>query len=131
MSDRPIIIYTHTDEAPALATYSLLPIIKAFSSTSGINIETRDISLAGRILAVFPDFLTEQQRQADAKQHRRHEEWVTPPCRELFAACVFDDGVHGNDNTQRDPQRYRVHDRPSTRLPPKLPRVIRAGRLVA
>jgi len=65
MSDRPIIIYTHTDEAPALATYSLLPIIKAFSSTSGINIETRDISLAGRILAVFPDFLTEQQRQSD------------------------------------------------------------------
>ena len=65
MSDRPIIIYTHTDEAPALATYSLLPIIKAFSSTSGINIETRDISLAGRILAVFPDYLTEQQRQSD------------------------------------------------------------------
>ena len=65
MSDRPTIIYTHTDEAPALATYSLLPIIKAYSSTSGINIETRDISLAGRILAVFPDYLTEQQRQSD------------------------------------------------------------------
>jgi len=65
MSDQPTIIYTHTDEAPALATYSLLPIIKAFCSTSGINIETRDISLAGRIVAVFPEFLTEQQRQSD------------------------------------------------------------------
>ncbi len=65
MSDQPTIIYTHTDEAPALATYSLLPIIKAFCSTSGINIETLDISLAGRIVAVFPEFLTEQQRQSD------------------------------------------------------------------
>ena len=65
MSDRPTIIYTQTDEAPALATYSLLPIIKAFSSTSDINIETRDISLAGRILAVFPQCLTEDQRQSD------------------------------------------------------------------
>ena len=65
MSYQPTIIYTHTDEAPALATYSLLPIIKAFCSTSGINIETRDISLAGRIVAVFPEFLTEQQRQSD------------------------------------------------------------------
>ncbi|MGY8814255.1 MAG: NADP-dependent isocitrate dehydrogenase [Gammaproteobacteria bacterium] len=65
MSDRPTIIYTQTDEAPALATYSLLPIIKAYTSSSGINIESRDISLAGRILAVFPEFLTEDQRQSD------------------------------------------------------------------
>jgi isocitrate dehydrogenase len=65
MSDRPTIIYTQTDEAPALATYSLLPIIKAYTRSSGINIESRDISLAGRILAVFPEFLTEDQRQSD------------------------------------------------------------------
>ncbi|WP_282124134.1 NADP-dependent isocitrate dehydrogenase [Algibacter mikhailovii] len=59
------IIYTKTDEAPALATRSLLPIIKAFVKSSGINIETKDISLAARILAVFPDFLTEDQKVSD------------------------------------------------------------------
>ena len=60
------IIYTKTDEAPALATYSLLPIVKAFTKSSGISIETKDISLAGRILAAFPDFLNEKQKQNDA-----------------------------------------------------------------
>ncbi len=65
MSDTPTIIYTETDEAPALATYSLLPIIKAYTSSAGINVETRDISLAGRILAVFPDYLSKQQVQSD------------------------------------------------------------------
>jgi len=60
------IIYTKTDEAPALATYSLLPIVKAFTKSSGISIETKDISLAGRILANFSDFLTENQRQKNA-----------------------------------------------------------------
>ncbi len=60
------IIYTHTDEAPALATYSFLPIIEAFTGTCGIAVETRDISLAGRILAAFPERLTEKQRIADA-----------------------------------------------------------------
>ncbi len=60
------IIYTKTDEAPALATYSFLPIVKAFTKSSGINIETKDISLAGRILATFPDFLKEEQRVNDA-----------------------------------------------------------------
>jgi isocitrate dehydrogenase len=60
------IIYTHTDEAPALATYSLLPIIRTFTSAAGIEIETRDISLAGRILANFPDKLSESQQQSDA-----------------------------------------------------------------
>ncbi|WP_308992317.1 NADP-dependent isocitrate dehydrogenase [Mariniflexile litorale] len=59
------IIYTKTDEAPALATRSFLPIVKAFVKSSGINIETRDISLAARILAVFPDFLKEDQRVLD------------------------------------------------------------------
>ncbi|MFK7804930.1 MAG: NADP-dependent isocitrate dehydrogenase [Anaerolineae bacterium] len=59
------IIYTITDEAPALATYSFLPIVKAFTDAAGVAVETRDISLAGRILAVFPDFLTEEQRQSD------------------------------------------------------------------
>ena len=60
------IIYTHTDEAPALATYSFLPIIRAYASTAGIAVEIRDISLAGRILAVFPEYLTEAQRIGDA-----------------------------------------------------------------
>jgi isocitrate dehydrogenase len=60
------IIYTKTDEAPMLATYSFLPIINAFSKAAGVVVELRDISLAGRILAVFPDYLTPQQKQADA-----------------------------------------------------------------
>ena len=60
------IIYTRTDEAPLLATYSLKPIIEAFAGAAGIEVETRDISLAGRILAQFPDRLTAEQRQDDA-----------------------------------------------------------------
>ncbi|UII27776.1 NADP-dependent isocitrate dehydrogenase [Fulvivirga maritima] len=60
------IIYTITDEAPALATHSFLPIIKAFAGQSGVNIETRDISLAGRIIANFPEKLTDEQKIADA-----------------------------------------------------------------
>src|SRR5690554_4213980 len=64
MSD-PKIIYTETDEAPALATYSLLPIVRAFVEPEGIKIETRDISLAARILAQFPDYLSDEQKIAD------------------------------------------------------------------
>jgi isocitrate dehydrogenase len=60
------IIYTKTDEAPALATYSFLPIVQAFASTSGIEIETRDISLAGRIISSFPDYLNDDQKTSDA-----------------------------------------------------------------
>jgi isocitrate dehydrogenase len=59
------IIYTQTDEAPALATYSLLPIVQAFTKSSGVVIETRDISLSGRIIAAFPERLTEAQRIGD------------------------------------------------------------------
>jgi isocitrate dehydrogenase len=59
------IVYTLTDEAPALATYSLLPVVQAFARTAGIQVETRDISLAGRILANFPDALAAQQQQKD------------------------------------------------------------------
>src|SRR3954466_10232363 len=66
MSAQPTIIYTKTDEAPALATYSLLPIVQAFTKHSGIAVETRDISLAGRILAQFPEVLSEGQRVPDA-----------------------------------------------------------------
>jgi isocitrate dehydrogenase len=62
---KPIIIYTETDEAPALATYSLLPIIQAFTRAADVVVETRDISLAGRIIAQFPDRLEASQRQAD------------------------------------------------------------------
>jgi isocitrate dehydrogenase len=60
------IIYTHTDEAPALATYSLLPIIQAYAGAAEVAVETRDISLAGRIIAQFGDRLSEEQRQPDA-----------------------------------------------------------------
>jgi isocitrate dehydrogenase len=60
------IVYTKTDEAPALATRSFLPIVKAFTKSSGVTIETKDISLAARILATFPDFLTEDQKVTDA-----------------------------------------------------------------
>jgi isocitrate dehydrogenase len=60
------IIYTHTDEAPLLATYSFLPVIEGFASTAGVAVETRDISLAGRVLAQFPDRLDEGQRVHDA-----------------------------------------------------------------
>lgn len=66
MPARSKIIYTLTDEAPALATYSLLPIVEAFTRTSGIAVETRDISLAGRILAAFPDYLDDKQKIAPA-----------------------------------------------------------------
>jgi isocitrate dehydrogenase len=65
MSDTPKIIYTLTDEAPFLATQSLLPIVQAFAGAAGIAVETRDISLAGRILAQFPDRLREDQRIGD------------------------------------------------------------------
>src|SRR6476660_7290710 len=60
------IIYTHTDEAPLLATYSFLPIIQAYAAQAGVEVETRDISLAGRIIAQFPERLTDEQRLDDA-----------------------------------------------------------------
>ncbi|MGB0845172.1 MAG: NADP-dependent isocitrate dehydrogenase [Thiolinea sp.] len=62
----PTIIYTKTDEAPALATRSLLPIVQAFAATAGVNVEIRDISLAGRVIAAFPEYLSEEQRISDA-----------------------------------------------------------------
>ncbi|MBB5497746.1 NADP-dependent isocitrate dehydrogenase [Paraburkholderia sp. MM5384-R2] len=65
MSTPPKIIYTLTDEAPALATYSLLPIVKAFTRSSDVLVETRDISLAGRIIAAFPDYLSAEQKASD------------------------------------------------------------------
>src|SRR3954470_7656513 len=60
------VIYTYTDEAPALATHSLLPIVRAFARRAGVEVELRDISLAGRILAQFPDRLEEGRRVPDA-----------------------------------------------------------------
>ncbi|KYN89781.1 isocitrate dehydrogenase [Vibrio cidicii] len=65
-TEKPTIVYTITDEAPALATYSLLPIIRSFTASSGINVETRDISLAGRIIANFPEHLKAEQQIGDA-----------------------------------------------------------------
>jgi isocitrate dehydrogenase len=59
------ILYTLTDEAPALATYSLLPIVKAFTDSAGIVVETRDISLSGRIISLFPEYLKPEQRIND------------------------------------------------------------------
>ncbi|MHC4938013.1 MAG: NADP-dependent isocitrate dehydrogenase [Planctomycetota bacterium] len=78
MSQTPTIVYTLTDEAPALATHSLLPIIEAFAAPAGVGIELKDISLAGRILAVFPERLTDTQRTPDALA-------------ELGAACLTPD----------------------------------------
>ncbi len=66
MSNTSKIIYTKTDEAPMLATYSFLPIVQAFASSAGIDVETRDISLAGRILSNFPEYLKEEQKIGDA-----------------------------------------------------------------
>ena len=66
MTSKATIIYTHTDEAPALATQSLLPIVQAFTRHAGIEVKTSDISLSGRILAAFPEYLTEAQRVLDA-----------------------------------------------------------------
>jgi len=66
MSKLPTILYTKTDEAPALATYSFLPIVQAFTKHAGIAVELRDISLAGRIIATFPDFLSEDQKIGDS-----------------------------------------------------------------
>ena len=65
MSKSAKIIYTITDEAPMLATYSFLPIIEAFTAKAGVSVETRDISLAGRILAHFPEYLQEDQKIGD------------------------------------------------------------------
>lgn len=65
MSNTPTVIYTHTDEAPALATYSFLPIIRAFTASAGVQVETRDISLSGRVLATFPERLSEAQQVSD------------------------------------------------------------------
>ena len=67
MPDSSKIVYTKTDEAPALATCSLLPILRAFTQSSGIEFELKDISLAGRILANFPEELSEEQRVPDAE----------------------------------------------------------------
>lgn len=66
MTQNSKILYTFTDEAPMLATYSFLPIVEAFAKTAGIDVETRDISLAGRILANFPEYLKEEQKISDA-----------------------------------------------------------------
>ena len=65
MSQSPSIIYTWTDEAPALATHAFLPVVRAFAAAAGVPVETRDISLAGRVLSVFPDSLEEGQRIQD------------------------------------------------------------------
>ena len=71
MTQSPPIIYTWTDEAPALATHAFLPIIRAFAGATGVPVETRDISLAGRILAVFPDRLREDQRKLATERRTR------------------------------------------------------------
>ena len=68
MSSNPTILYTKTDEAPALATFSFLPIIRAFTKSSGIEVGFKDISLAGRILSQFPESLSEEQRVEDERE---------------------------------------------------------------
>ena len=83
MTDTPTILYTYTDEAPALATFSLLPILQAYAGTAGVTIETRDISLAGRILANFNDYLIRTKNgdaisELVAWQNTRGEHYQTP-----------------------------------------------------
>src|SRR5690554_5244804 len=68
MTQKAKIVYTLTDEAPALATYSFLPIVKAFAQPADVHIETKDISLSGRILANFPERLSDEQKVPDALQ---------------------------------------------------------------
>ena len=75
MSDKQKIIYTDTDEAPRLATYSLLPIIKMFTEAAGVSVEIRDISLAGRIIAAFPERLNENQR-IGVWEHLKNKEFL-------------------------------------------------------
>jgi len=79
MSDTPKIIYTLTDEAPFLATASLLPIIDAFTGSAGVNVGTRDISLAGRILSQFPDVLKDGQKVSDDLAELGGWRWTLPP----------------------------------------------------
>jgi len=79
------IIWSEIDEAPALATYALLPIVQAFTKGTGIAVETRDISLAGRIIANFPDKLTEEQKIPDYLA----EKSAPDPVRDLFYCYVF------------------------------------------
>ena len=81
-SSKPTIVYTRVDEAPALATYSLLPIVRAYTDAAGIAIETRDISLAGRILSQFPDYLEESQRVSDDLDWLGG--WVTEPAANII-----------------------------------------------
>ena len=69
MSNNSKILYTKTDEAPALATYSFLPIVKAFTKTANIDVDLKDISLVGRILALFPERLNDDQQTEDALKH--------------------------------------------------------------
>ena len=64
-AEKPTIIYTLTDEAPLLATYAFLPVVRAFADAAGIDVKTSDISVAARILAEFDDYLTEEQRVPD------------------------------------------------------------------
>ena len=70
-SNAPTIIYTITDEAPALATYSFLPVIRTFTEAAGVHVKRSDISLAARILANFPDKLTDEQKQSDTLSLQR------------------------------------------------------------
>ena len=88
-AQQPTIIYTLTDEAPLLATYAFLPIIRAFTEPAGINVESTDISVAARILAEFGDYLTEEQRvpdnlaelgQADAAAGHQHHQASEHQC---------------------------------------------------
>ena len=88
----PTIIYTKTDEAPALATYSLLPIVQAFTKHAGIAVETRDISLAGRIIAQFPDCLHRAQRdrrraRANSARSRSSRRRTSSSCRTSAPPC--------------------------------------------
>ncbi len=120
-AEQPTIIYTLTDEAPLLATYAFLPIVRTFAEAAGIDIETSDISVAARILAEFSDYLTDEQRVPDnlaelgeLTQSARHQHHQAAEHQRLGAAAA---GRHQGAEGQglRPPGVSRETRRPTTR----------------
>ena len=126
----PTIIYTLTDEAPALATYSFLPVVRAYASTAGVDVETRDISLAGRIIAAFPERLTQDQRIADALAELG-ELAKTPEANIIklpnISASIPQLKAAIAELQQQGLRAARLPGRPEVRRGPRRPRALRQG----
>ena len=120
------LIYTYTDEAPALATHSFLPIIEAFAGQAGVDIELRDISLAGRILAQFPDRLTDEQRVA-GRAAPSSASWPRRPRRTSSSCRTSAPRSRSSRRRSRSCRRPATTSR-TTRTTPRLRRRERAAR---